>query len=48
MEDERRTKAICADVLEALGRGRNCLVLTQRTQHLEQICDGLRAVGTSR
>ncbi len=41
-EDEERTASICDDVAGAIQRGRNCLVLTQRISHLEQICGGLR------
>jgi superfamily II DNA or RNA helicase len=41
-EDEERTGSICDDVAHAIQRGRNCLVLTQRISHLEQICEGLR------
>ena len=35
VEDHRRTAAICADILDALDRGRHCLVLSQWTEHLE-------------
>ena len=43
--DEQRTRQIIADVLAALGRDRNCLVLTNRTSHLERLADMLREAG---
>ena len=43
--DEPRTRQITADVLAALGKDRNCLVLTNRTSHLEKIADLLREAG---
>jgi superfamily II DNA or RNA helicase len=43
--DEQRTRQIIADVLAALGRDRNCLVLTNRTSHLERLTDLLREAG---
>lgn len=43
VDDEHRTAQICDDVTAALARGRRCLVLTQWTQHLDQLCAGLRA-----
>lgn len=39
---DSRNRLICADVLEALGRGRNPLVLTERTEHLSELADRLR------
>jgi superfamily II DNA or RNA helicase len=42
-DDEERTKQICADVANAHRRGRNVLVFTDRTKHL----DSLRAELTS-
>lgn len=45
VDDAERTDRICADVSDALGRGRRCLVLTQWTSHLEQLSEGLRGRG---
>ena len=45
VEDEERTSGICIDVTEAARGGRNCLVLTQWTKHLELIREGLEARG---
>ena len=44
-EDERRTRQICADVVQALEAGRICLVLTQRTAHIDSICRQLATTG---
>lgn len=44
-EDRERSVQICDDVADAVVRGRNCLVLTQRLSHLEALCAGLRAKG---
>jgi superfamily II DNA or RNA helicase len=35
--DANRNQQIIDDVLDALGRGRHCLILTQRTSHLEAL-----------
>jgi superfamily II DNA or RNA helicase len=43
--DEHRTRQVIADVDAALAQGRNCLVLTTWTTHLESLADGLRALG---
>ena len=43
--DEQRTRQVIADVLAALGKDRNCLVLTNRTSHLERFADLLREAG---
>jgi superfamily II DNA or RNA helicase len=43
--DEQRTRQIIADVLAALSKDRNCLVLTNRTSHLEKLADLLREAG---
>jgi superfamily II DNA or RNA helicase len=43
--DHVRTADICADVHAALEAGRTCLVLTQRTDHLELIVTGLADLG---
>jgi superfamily II DNA or RNA helicase len=45
VEDADRTGQICADVADALERGRSCLVLTQWTTHLDKLCEGLRGRG---
>ncbi len=41
VDDEVRTKQICSDVKVAVSKGRTCLVLTQRTDHIEAIVDEL-------
>ncbi len=43
--DDRRTRQVVGDVLDALGRGRHCLVLTQWTAHLTAIADLLGEAG---
>lgn len=43
--DEARRDQIVGDVLEALGRGRNCLVLTQWKGHVESLAARLREEG---
>ena len=43
--DEQRARQVTADVLAALSKDRNCLVLTNRTSHLEKIADLLREAG---
>src|SRR5688500_14967224 len=43
--DDHRTRQVVGDVLDALGRGRNCLVLTQWTAHVTAIADLLRDAG---
>jgi superfamily II DNA or RNA helicase len=45
VEDEERTRQICADVADAVRRGRNCLVLTQWSEHLVRIEALLRERG---
>ena len=47
VEDRQRTYEICADVAAASAAGRNCLVLTQRTDHIDRIVAELSAVGCS-
>jgi superfamily II DNA or RNA helicase len=42
--DEQRTRQVIADVAAALSRGRNCLVLTNWTAHLDKLADALRAM----
>ena len=43
--DEQRTRQVIADVKAALSQGRNCLVLTNWTAHLDKLADALRAIG---
>jgi len=43
--DEDRNAQIIADVLDALARGRHCLVLAQRVAHVEALADALRRAG---
>lgn len=45
VEDDRRTAAICDDIATAARAGRNCLVLTRWTEHLESITETLTARG---
>ena len=45
VDDERRTRQICADVVQALDAGRTCLVLTQRTTHIDAVCRRLATTG---
>ena len=44
-EDNDRTEQICADVTGAADEGRTCLVLTQRTGHIDDIQQRLQATG---
>ena len=39
---QERTQQVLADVADALRRGRNCVVLTQWTDHVQRIADALR------
>jgi superfamily II DNA or RNA helicase len=43
--DQPRTSQVIADVAAALSQGRNCLVLTNWTAHLDKLADPLRAMG---
>jgi superfamily II DNA or RNA helicase len=45
VDDDRRTAQICADVHDAIASGRTCLVLTQRTDHIQAIVDQLATLG---
>jgi superfamily II DNA or RNA helicase len=45
VESESRTAAICSDVAAAAASGRNCLVLTQWTEHLLALTQELRDRG---
>ena len=44
VNDDRRTAQICEDVQTAVSAGRTCLVLTQRTDHIDAIVAQLAAV----
>ena len=43
--DEQRARQVIADVLAALSKDRNCLILTNRTSHLEKFAGLLREAG---
>jgi superfamily II DNA or RNA helicase len=43
--DEQRARQVIADVLAALSKDRNCLVLTNRTNHLEKFAGLLHEAG---
>jgi superfamily II DNA or RNA helicase len=43
--DEQRIRQVSDDVTAALARGRNCLVLTNWTAHLDKLTDALRGLG---
>ncbi len=45
VEDEERSRQICGDVAAATEVGRNCLVLTQWTEHLEALSGELQRLG---
>jgi hypothetical protein len=45
VEDGPRTAAICDDIAGAVAKGRNCLVLTRWTEHLELITTALAERG---
>jgi superfamily II DNA or RNA helicase len=45
VEDEARTRQICADIAAAARLGRNCLVLSQWTEHLARLAAQLEAMG---
>lgn len=45
VEDDQRTSEICADIATSARAGRNCLVLTQRTEHIDRIVATLRRDG---
>jgi superfamily II DNA or RNA helicase len=44
-EDEARNQQILADVMESLARGRHCLVLAQRTGHVDHLAAALTERG---
>jgi hypothetical protein len=43
--DDARNDQICRDVHAALARGRNCLVLTRQTAHVEALAQRMRDLG---
>jgi superfamily II DNA or RNA helicase len=43
--DQQRTAQVCGDIHRARAAGRTCLVLTQRTDHIDAIVDGLAGLG---
>ena len=43
--DERRNDQICRDVADAFGAGRNCLVLSSRTEHVDDLAGRLSGLG---
>ena len=43
--DEQRTRQVIADVLTAHSEDRNCLVLTNRTSHVERLAEMRRRLG---
>jgi len=43
--DEQRTRQVIADAATALAQGRNCLVLTNWTAHLDKLAGALLAMG---
>jgi superfamily II DNA or RNA helicase len=45
LEDQARAEQVCHDVASAMSAGRNCLVLSGRTEHVEVLADGLRGHG---
>lgn len=45
VEDEDRTRLICADIAAAARAGRNCLVLSQWTEHLARLAVQLEELG---
>jgi len=47
VDDDRRTQQIGADIAAAVAAGRNCLVLSQWTEHLARLVDDLSARGRS-
>jgi superfamily II DNA or RNA helicase len=45
VDDDQRSWQICGDIANAVEAGRNCLVLTQWTEHLERLRSGLKQLG---
>lgn len=42
-KNDARNRIVCEEVLRAVKAGRNSIVLTERTDHLEKLFDGLRS-----
>ena len=47
VSDDRRTAQVCSDVHDAVSTGRTCLVLSQRTDHIDRLVNGLAELGTT-
>ena len=47
VENEERNTLVCDDILDALARGRRCLVLSQWKQHCNLLAEELRTRGVS-
>jgi hypothetical protein len=45
VEEDERTREICADIAAAVHQGRNCLALSQWTGHVARLVEGLKALG---
>ncbi len=45
VEDDQRTEQICLNVASAVQAGRNCLVLSQWTEHVDRLVEGLKRRG---
>ena len=45
VDDTDRDQQVSQDIVDAMGRGRNCLVLTSRTEHVERLAATLRHAG---
>ncbi len=45
VDDDGRTRRICADIANAARAGRNCLVLSQWTRHVAKLVEHLEAIG---
>jgi superfamily II DNA or RNA helicase/very-short-patch-repair endonuclease len=43
VKNDTRNRTICEEILQAVKAGRNPIVLTERTEHLEKLVDGLRS-----
>jgi superfamily II DNA or RNA helicase len=47
VENEERNTLVCDDILDALGHGRRCLVLSQWKEHCNLLASRLRSLGVS-
>ncbi len=45
VEDDRRNDQICRDVADAVGAGRNCVLLSSRTEHVDELASRLASLG---